>query len=233
MTQTTTVMTQTIDLLPRRYAERRHQRQMVGVVAIAGLAALVLLILFWFYLGSQIATAQDDLEAAQATNTKLSTDVSRLQRYGALETSVTTRAADLSTVMANDVDWPSVLTEIGMVVPSNVQLTTITASAGAVEGATPVATETATVRVAKKAPYGRVSFQGSTLDMTTVSEWLQRLGAVPGFQAPYLNDATKASDTTASTTTGTTSPQLVTFDTSVEMTARMAATRFRPPQGAE
>ncbi|CAN5708580.1 hypothetical protein BH18ACT15_BH18ACT15_08600 [soil metagenome] len=228
-----TVMTQTIDLLPGRYAARRHQRQTVGVIAIAGLAVLILLILFWFYLGSQIATAEGELEAAQATNTKLQTDVNRLQRFGALETSVTSKAADVATVMANDVDWPSVLTEIGMVVPSNVQLTTVSASAGTVEGAAPVATETATVRVAKDAPYGRVSFQGSTLDMNDVSQWLVRLGAVPGFQAAYLNDASKAADPAATTTTGTAGPDLVTFDTSVEMTEKTAATRFQPPQGAE
>ena len=229
---TQTVMSQTIDLLPSRYAARRHQRQTVGVIAIAGLAVLILLIVFWLYLGSQIATANSDLEAAQATNTSLQTDVSRLQRYATLETTVTTKASDLSSVMANDVDWPSVLTEIGMVVPSNVQLTTITASAGTVEGATPVATETATVRIAKDAPYGRVSFQGSTLEMKDVSAWLVSLGQVPGFQAPYLNDASKAVDTTT-TTTGTTGPELVTFDTSVEMTPKTAAKRFQPPQGAE
>lgn len=227
-----TVMTQTIDLLPGRYAARRHQRQTVGVTAIGGLAVLALLILFWFYLGSQLATTQGELEEAQATSTRVQTEVDGLQRFGALETSVTTRAGDLTTVMANDVDWPSVLTEIGMVVPSNVQLTTIIASAGTVEGAAPVATETATVRVAKKAPYGRVSFQGSTLDMKDVSQWLARLGAVPGFQAPYLNDASKAVDATA-TTTGTSAQELVTFDTSVEMTAKTAATRFQPPRGAE
>lgn len=219
-------MMRRIDLLPGRYAQRRRQRQTVGLVAVVGLVLLLLLIVYWLYLGSQISSANDDLAAAQAMNTRLQTEISGLQQYADLETHVQQKAADLQTVMANDVDWPSIMTEVGMVIPSSVQLTTITASAGAAEGATPTGTETAPVRVAKNAPVGRIDVQGQSLTMSDVAQLLVRLATVPGFQAIYLNDATSG-QSTSTTSTSTTTPNLISFDSSVELTQESLSGRFQ------
>jgi Tfp pilus assembly protein PilN len=132
---------------------------------------------------------------------------------------VNDKQAALSTVMAGDVDWPAVLTELAMVVPGEIWLKNLTASAGQTEGATPVGTETAVVRVSEAQPFGRIQFQGTSLSMTGVAKWLVRLGAVKEFEALWLNGATESDFTEG--------VEVVDFDSTLELNDRAASDRFQ------
>jgi Tfp pilus assembly protein PilN len=208
-----------IDLLPQRYAQQRRQRRNLGLVVAAGLVALLLLIGGWFMLGLQIGNAEDDLADVQAANAQLETQIAELQRFAALEAEVQAKRQALNTIMAGDVDWPAMLTEIAMVVPGEVWLTNLTASAGQTEGATQVGTETAPVRVSKRQPFGRIQFAGSSLSMPGVAKWMTRLESVKEFFAVYLNSAAKAE--------GENAVDIVTFDTTLELSNRAASGRFQ------
>lgn len=179
-----------IDLLPSVYQERRRQKRNVTSVLIAGLLVLLLLLGWWFFLGMQINDAEDELEVVQATNAQLEAEIAELQRFAELAAEVEAKRTALQTVFAGDVDWPALLTEIAMVVPGEVWLTNLTASAGQTEGATPVGTETAAVRIDDKEPFGRITFTGNSLSMPGVARWMIRLESVREFFAVYLNDAT-------------------------------------------
>jgi Tfp pilus assembly protein PilN len=208
-----------IDLLPQRYAEQRRQRRNLGLVVVAGLVALLLLVGWWFLLGRQIGNAEDELADVQATNAQLESQIAELQRFAELEAEVQAKRQALNTIMAGDVDWPAVLTELAMVVPGEVWLTTLTASAGQTEGATQVGTETAEIRVSNRQPFGRIQFTGSSLSMPGVAKWMTRLESVKEFFAVYLNNATRAE---AEATV-----EIVTFDTTLELTNRAASGRFQ------
>jgi Tfp pilus assembly protein PilN len=208
-----------IDLLPQRYAQQRRQRRNLGLVVAAGLVALLLLIGGWFMLGLQIGNAEDDLADVQAANAQLETQIAELQRFAALEAEVQAKRQALNTIMAGDVDWPAMLTEIAMVVPGEVWLTNLTASAGQTEGATQVGTETAPVRVSNRQPFGRIQFAGSSLSMPGVAKWMTRLESVKEFFAVYLNSAAKAE--------GENTVDIVTFDTTLELSNRAASGRFQ------
>ncbi|HYP23980.1 MAG TPA: hypothetical protein VEV43_10430 [Actinomycetota bacterium] len=217
-------MMRRIDLLPSAYQERRRERRNLGVVVVAAMLVLLLLIGWWFLLGADIRSEQDNLADAQSTNQRLQSEIAELSRFADLQAEVDAKRQALVTVMAGDVDWPAVMTEIAMVIPGEVWLTAMNGSAGATEGATPVGTETAPVRVSGEAPFGRISFQGKSLTMPGVAKWLVSLRNVREFSAIWLNTAT------ASELEGTLT---VDFDSTLELSDRAASRRYLDDVGED
>ncbi len=178
-----------IELLPASYRERQRQRRTLTGIVGAGVVGLVLLGLYWFMLGGQINTAEEELAGVQAQNAQLQSQIAELQEFADLAAEVQTKRQALATVMTDDIDWPSILTELAMVVPGEVWLTNMTASFGAGEGASQVGTETAEVRINPELAIGRITFSGSSLSMPGVAKWLIRLATVREFEAIWLGDA--------------------------------------------
>lgn len=218
-------MMRRIDLLPVAYQERRRQRRAVGLVVIASMLVLLLLIGWWLLLGSQISGEREELEAAQARNSQLQTQIAALAKYAELEAEVAGKRAALLAVMTGDVDWPAVMTEIAMVIPGEVWLTTMSSSAGTTEGASPVGTETAPIRVSEGTPFGRIAFQGRSLSMPGVAKWLVSLRNVKEFSAIWLNTATSSVVEGQQT--------VVDFDSTLELSERAASERFQGDLGED
>jgi Tfp pilus assembly protein PilN len=212
-------MMRRIELLPASYVQRRRQRRNVGLIVVAGMVALVLVLGYWLVLGMEVADARTELAQAQSRNESLEADIASLQRFAELATEVQTKKALLATVMTGDVDWPGVLTEIAMVLPGEVWLTNLTASAGTTEGTTPVGTETAPVHINEHETVGRIGFQGRSLSMPGVATWLVRLQTAEEFSALWLNDAT-AGDSGAGT-------EVFDFDTTLELNDKALSGRFQ------
>jgi Tfp pilus assembly protein PilN len=212
-------MMRRIELLPNTYIEERRRRRRTAMIVTGGLVLLTLLIGYWVSLGIQISGARNELAQVQARNQTLQAQVAELQRFADLEAEVNQKQASLATVMEGDVDWPGVLTEVAMVVPGEIWLTNLTASAGTTEGATQVGTETAAVDVNAQDPSGRVQFNGKSLSMPGVARWLVRLNTVQEFNALWLNSATEEQSGEASV--------IVTFDSTLELGERSASERFQ------
>ncbi|MDP9068816.1 MAG: PilN domain-containing protein [Actinomycetota bacterium] len=212
-------MMRRIDLLPSVYEQRRRQRRNVTSVLIAGLLALLLLLGWWFFLGMQVNDAEDELAQVRTENAALQDQIAKLQRFAQLAAEVEAKRTALQTVFAGDVDWPALMTEIAMVIPGEVWLTNVTASAGQTEGASPVGTETAPVRIDSREPFGRIAFTGRSLSMPGVAKWMLRLETVREFFAVYLNSATKADDATG--------VDVVNFDSTLELGNKAASGRFQ------
>jgi Tfp pilus assembly protein PilN len=213
-------MMRSVDLLPGRYASRRRQRRTIALMTVAGLAMVGLLVGWWFMLGGELDTQRQDLAAAEATNADLQAQINELARFAALETEVLAKRGALQTVMTGDIAWPSILTEIAMVIPGEVWLDSLTASAGTTEGAAPVGTESAAVRISDETPTGRIQFNGQSTSMEGVAKWLIRQGSVDAFSAIWLNSAT-------GTTPGTTAQQLFIIDSTLELGAEALSQRFQ------
>ncbi len=213
-------MMRRIDLLPPVYARRRRQRRNLGLVGLAGLVILLLLVGWWFYLGVQVDDAQDRLTDVETRNSQLQAQITELQRFAELAAEVEAKRTALQTVFAGDVDWPALMTELAMVVPGEVWLTNMTASAGQTEGAAPVGTETALVRIDPKEPFGRIAFNGTSLSMPGVAKWMLRLESVREFFAVYLNSARASEGDEAGV-------RLVTFDNTLELSNKAASQRFQ------
>ena len=208
-----------IDLLPVRYVERRRQRRNTGTVVVAALLVLLLMLGWWFFLGSQIDAEQEKLAAAQLQNAQLNQQIAELQRFADLELELQTKRQALASVFAGDIRWPALLTEIAMVIPGEVWLTSWNSSAGQTEGSGTVGTETATVRISNKLPTGRIQFSGQSLSMPGVAKWLIRLGTVRAFSAIWLNSATASEGTDGV-------PGIVNFDSTLELGDDALSRRF-------
>jgi Tfp pilus assembly protein PilN len=211
-------MMRRIDLIPESYQLQRQQRRTVAFVVVAALAALVVLLVYWLSLGMRVSEARNELDAVSAKNAGLQSEISSLQPFAQLETQVNTKRSSLAMVMAGDVDWPSIFTEIALILPRDLWLSNVVASAGMTEGATAVGTETAVVRLTGEQPFGRIQFQGTSLTMPEVSRLIAQLGASDHFNAAWLNTATEAE---------VSNTEVFTFDSTVEMTSEVASGRFQ------
>lgn len=218
-------MMRRIDLLPSAYQEQRRQRRAVGLVVVAAMVVLLLLIGWWIVLGMQVSSERDVLAEAQSTNQSLQAQIAELSRFADLETEVNTKRQALVTVMTGDVDWPAVMTEVAMVIPGEVWLTGMSASAGMTEGATQVGTETAPIDVSEQTAFGRISFQGRSLSMPGVAKWLVSLRNVKEFAAIWLNTATATELEGVQT--------VVEFDSTLELGDRAASGRYLEDIGGE
>ncbi len=183
-------MMRRIELLPESYLRRQRERRSIALVLVAGALVLLLLVVWWVKLGFDLADARDDLASIEAQNENLRTQIAELQPFAELQAEVDVKRNALITVMAGDIDWPLLMTEVAMAVPGEVWLRTMTASAGAAEGAAPVGTETAPVRVSANVPTGRIAFDGTSLSMPGVAKWLIRQELSKRFEAVFLSDAT-------------------------------------------
>jgi Tfp pilus assembly protein PilN len=211
-------MMRRIELLPETYLEERRQRRRTAMIVAGGLVLLTLLVGYWISLGVQISGARNELAQVQARNQTLQAEVAELQRFADLDAEVNEKRASLAKVMGGDVDWPGVLTEVAMVVPGEIWLTSLTASAGMTEGATQVGTETAAVRVSTQEPFGRIQFTGTSLSMPGVAKWLVRLNSVREFNALWLNSATEGESEEV---------EIVSFDSTLELGTGAASKRFQ------
>lgn len=210
-------MMRRIELLPESYQRKRKERRTIMAIIAGGVVVLLLLVAYWVVLQSQVSDQKDRLDEVQATNAQLQSQIADLQRFADLDEEVRTKETALATVMAGDVDWPAVFTEIAMVTPGEVWLTDLSASAGLTEGAEPVETETAPVKVSDEAPFGRMRFSGTSLTMPGIAKWLIRLSTVRDFDASWLNSATE-------TQIGTTN--VLEFQSTIEFNAKAASGRF-------
>lgn len=212
-------MMRRIDLLPPSYLQRKRERSSLAMVAVAVVVIVLLLVGWWFLLGMRVNDAETDLARITEANQQLTNDIQELQRFVLLQNEVDAKRGSLQIVMAGDMDWPGVLAEIAMVIPSEVWLTNLTASAGQTEGATTVPTETSPIPLSDLEPFGRIQFQGQSLSMRGVAKWMVRLEGVDSFFATYLQSATSG----ASETGG----EVVAFGTTIELSDEAASGRFQ------
>jgi Tfp pilus assembly protein PilN len=206
-----------IELLPASYLESQRQRKALGLVIVAGLFIFLLLLVWWTKLGLDVGNAKDELAAAELKNASLQTEIDNLQQFANLQTEVLNKRGALITVMAGDVDWPVLMTEVAMAVPGEVWLDTLTASAGQTEGSTPVGTETAPIDISPEQPFGRIQFTGKSLSMPGVAKWLIHQEISKRFEAIFLNSATEADEGTRS---------IFDFDSTLELNNKAGSDRF-------
>ncbi|MEA2476221.1 MAG: hypothetical protein QOC87_420 [Actinomycetota bacterium] len=209
-------MIRRVNLLPEKYAELRKQKRTVGYAALGGAILLLLLIFYWFSLSSQISSANDDYAATQQTNAQIQQQVNGLQKFAQLQSQVNSKQQALASVMTGDIDWSAVMSEIAMVIPGEVWLESLTASAGTTEGASQVGTETADIPITNQASFGRIAFTGGASSMTSVAKWLLSLGNVKDFAATFLNRAE-----------GSDSDSTIAFDSTVQLTEAAASQRYQ------
>ena len=176
-----------VNLLPPELRERQAIRRTTSLVVAAGLAALALIGIFYFYLVLRLSQVQSDLETQQSRNAQLESEIASLQQFADLQAELAQKEALVAEIYVNEVSWSVALLDVSRVIPDASYLTNLTGQitptiVGEVvtepTGGTP---ETTLI--------GNMTFAGVANQTETIATWITRLEEVQGWVNAWVNSA--------------------------------------------
>jgi Tfp pilus assembly protein PilN len=200
-----------INLLPPEVGERQRLRRRTFLTIAIGVVLIALVGGFYFLQVVRLSGVEEDIQAQEATNAGLRSQIAELQDIAALEQEIAATRDLLSTLLQDRVLWSGVMRDISLVIPGELWLDGLSAGLGAagVEGAEAAPTTTEGLA-------GQISFSGFAFDHRDVALWLSRLEDVRGFINPWLSSSTKTELGTAT---------VVQFSSSVDLSDQALARR--------
>lgn len=176
-----------VNLLPPELRERQAIRRTTSLVVAAGLAALALIGIFYFFQVQRLSQVQSDLEAQQSRNAQLQTQIGSLQEFADLQAELASKEALVGEIFANEVSWSSALLDVSRVIPDASYLTNLTGQiTPTVVGE--VATEPTGV-TPETTLIGNMTFAGVANQTETIATWITRLEEVQGWVNAWVNSA--------------------------------------------
>jgi type IV pilus assembly protein PilN len=176
-----------VNLLPPENKERQAARRKTRIVAVVGGAVVALLVLFFLVQSHKVSDLESKVSAQNSANAALQAQVTKLQPYEDLRTSMIQRQSLEKTAMSGEVHWSSQLHELSRILPPSVWLTSIAGTTAAASTA-----ETTTTTTGQNPVVGSMTFQCSSLDTNGLVQWLQALDSVHGWANAWVSSATKS-----------------------------------------
>jgi type IV pilus assembly protein PilM len=160
-----------INLLPPTLATARTERIQTAVIggAVAALAAVLLIV--WLLKASQVSNEQSQAAADSNQQSALQQKLSSLSNTGATQGSLASTDKEIRTILAGDVDWASLITQVADAMPNDVWLTSFsgTRNAGA---------ET-------------VTFSGNGFSQTSAAQWLTGVGQLNSLSGLWVSSSAR------------------------------------------
>ena len=176
-----------VNLLPPELRERQAIRRTTSLVVAAGLAALALIGIFYFFQLQRLSQVQSDLEAQQSRNAQLESEIVSLQEFAALQAELASKEALVAQIFVNEVSWSSALLDVSRVIPDTSYLTNLTGQITATI-AGEVVTEP-TGGTPETTLVGNMTFAGVANQSETIATWITRLEQVQGWVNAWVNSA--------------------------------------------
>lgn len=176
-----------VNLLPPELRERQAIRQTTSLVVAAGLAALALIGIFYFFQVQRLSQVQSDLEAQQSRIAQLESEIVSLQEFAALQAELASKEALVAQIFVNEVSWSSALLDVSRVIPDTSYLTNLTGQITATI-AGEVVTEP-TGGTPETTLVGNMTFAGVANQTETIATWITRLEQVQGWVNAWVNSA--------------------------------------------
>jgi len=176
-----------VNLLPPELRERQAIRRTTSLVVAAGLAALALIGIFYFFQVQRLSQVQSDLEAQQSRNAQLESEIVSLQEFAALQAELASKEALVAQIFVNEVSWSSALLDVSRVIPDTSYLTNLTGQITATI-AGEVVTEP-TGGTPETTLVGNMTFAGVANQTETIVTWITRLEQVQGWVNAWVNSA--------------------------------------------
>jgi Tfp pilus assembly protein PilN len=175
-----------VNLLPPELRQRLAIRRTTSLVVAVALGALALIGVFYFLQLQRLADAQDELEAQQARNAELQSQIDGLQQFAALQAELAAKQELVSTIFVNEVSWSGALLDVSRVIPDASYLTNLTGQiTAAAEGevAEPTGGTPDTTLI------GNMTFQGVAQEVDTIATWITQLEQVQGWVNAWVTSA--------------------------------------------
>ena len=176
-----------VNLLPPELRERQAIRRTTSLVVAAGLVALALIGIFYFFQVQRLSQVQSDLEAQQSRNAQLESEIVSLQEFAALQAELASKEALVAQIFVNEVSWSSALLDVSRVIPDTSYLTNLTGQITATI-AGEVVTEP-TGGTPETTLVGNMTFAGVANQTETIATWITRLEQVQGWVNAWVNSA--------------------------------------------
>lgn len=175
-----------VNLLPPELRQRLAIRRTTSLVVAAALGVFALIGVFYFLQMQRLADTQDELEAQQAHNAELQSQINGLQQFADVQAELAAKQELLSTIFVNEVSWSSALLDVSRVIPDASYLTNLTGQitatqAGEVVEPTGGTPETTLI--------GNMTFQGVAQEVDTIATWITQLELVQGWVNAWVTSA--------------------------------------------
>lgn len=191
-----------VNLLPPEIHERQVLRRVQLGAGTAVLAVAVLVGLGWFAAQGQVATAKNNLAAAQTQTAALQGQLARLAHVRQTFAAVDTAKGLITQALGNQIQWSRFLTDLSLTIPANVWLTSYSATETPPSATATATPATGTAGATGTGPallpgqsgpgtLGTVSFSGVALRRDDVATWLQSLAQEKGYAAAYATSITE------------------------------------------
>jgi Tfp pilus assembly protein PilN len=178
-----------VDLLPPEISQaRRFRRVQTGLGGAVALAVGLVALLYVSASGS-VSDAQEQLDAASATQQQLQTQSATYGDVTATYARAAAAEAMLTTAMGREVRWSTLLDDLSLTVPDNVWVKQVTLTetpavpAGAATGATAAAASDAV---------GTATFSGVGFSHDDVAVWLESLAGQKRYRDPSFSSSTES-----------------------------------------
>jgi Tfp pilus assembly protein PilN len=119
-----------INLIPPEILQARKDEQLWKWVWLFGGVAALLVAMFWSFMFLQVATTTTEVASLQQDAQNLQAQTSRFAIFQQKEADLSARKSAVTAALAGRVDWARLLNEMGLVLPTDVYLTTFTGSDG-------------------------------------------------------------------------------------------------------
>lgn len=192
-----TALARPVNLVPSEIAERRRERRSVFLVAACVVVFVIALISLWAMRNGELADAQDEATAADATTAQLTQQIATLQDIEQLQSDIATRHDQVVASLTGDVDWSVLVDQISRALPDDVWLTNLNASRA--EGTTP----------------GTLSVEAMGSDHTSTAHFIERLSELPTLTGLWVPSSSMVGD----------APPLVQFSAHATLTPAAESTR--------
>lgn len=176
-----------VNLLPPELRERQAIRRTTSLVVAAGLAALALIGIFYFFQVQRLSQVQSDLEAQQSTNARLVSQIASLREFAALQAELAAKEALIDVIFVNEVSWSSALLDVSRVIPDASYLTNLTGQIVSTVAGEVVAEPTG--GTPETTLVGNMTFAGVANQTETIATWITRLEEVQGWVNAWVNSA--------------------------------------------
>lgn len=185
-----------VNLLPPQIGQRRRLRRVQVAAAVLVLVAVALIGFLYWRAWGEVSQARDELEVSQAQGASLRSRTAELAHVDKVHTTVQQAERALGQATSEEIRWSYYLADLGLVLPPNVWLDSMTVYAGTPE---PTATTGSTSQPAPAkgshpagaGATGTVTFAGSAYSHDDVATWLEVLGRQVGYADPYLTSSTE------------------------------------------
>lgn len=219
MSTTTAIRTQDfprVNLLPGEIAEEQRFRSLRAIMALALVGAVGLVGGLWYMASQDVAVAEEELAAAQATNASLQAEVVKYQDVPKVYKAVELAGLAVDRAMGQEVRYSFVLNDLSLTIPSNVWLTSITMTQD-VDG-------TAAVTSPEGVPgIGTLTVIGTGYKQNNTAQWLDSLTESDYYVDPYFSSSTL--------TDPVNNKDLVEFQSSVTVTDEAYSNRYTNETG--